>query len=81
MNAGTLPLAVRNSLVGVNLFMLYPEARRYLNKQYPFSASMSPLLASSICATMTTFAVMPLDVISALLQKSANTELSSDDGI
>lgn len=69
---GTVSLALRNSLVGVNLFVLYPEAKRHLEKRYPSTALMSPLMASSICATITTFAVMPLDVISAVLQKNAN---------
>lgn len=69
---GVTPLALRNSLVGVNLFLLYPEAKRHLDKQYPSMTLMSPLMASSTCATMTTLAVMPLDVISALLQKNAN---------
>ncbi len=55
-------LALRNSIVGVNLFVAYPE----IVKSAP---NVSPIASSICCAAAATMLVMPLDVVSAIYQK------------
>lgn len=68
--SGVTALALRNVLVGTNLFIAYPE----LKKRFDVN-SQSPISSAVICvvpATITTLMLMPLDVTCAMFQKNAN---------
>ena len=65
---GSLFLGLRNILIGVNLFTVYPELKTVIDKKYP-NLMGSGVLASILPATVTTFLVMPIDVVSSVLQK------------
>lgn len=67
---GTFPLALRNFIVGTNLFIAYPELKKAMNIN-----DNSYVLGAASCiipATITTLMLMPLDVTCAVLQKNVN---------
>lgn len=67
---GTFPLALRNILVGTNLFIAYPELKKVwgLDKVNPFVGLAACVLPSAV----TTLMLMPLDVTCAVFQKNTN---------